>query len=117
MMEDVMLRKKIIVPHRVRRIRGSFAFLPHHFLSGGFMQSLGADELLLYYFLVTVADRHGISYYGAKRICSLLKMNYEQYVNARDLLMVRDLIAYDETFFQVLELPSVPVVDIAEKCC
>lgn len=116
-MEDVMLRKKIIVPHRVRRISGSFAFLPHRFISDGFMKSLGADELLLYYFLVTVADQNGISYYGPKRICSLLKMDYGQYVNARDLLMVRDLIAYDETFFQVLELPVVPVIDIAEKCC
>lgn len=112
-----MLQKKIIVPHRVRRITGSFAFLPHRFISGGFMQSLGPDELLLYYFLVTVGDQHGISYYGAKRICSLIKMNHQQYVNARDLLMVRDLIAYDETFFQVLQLPPVPVVDIPEKCC
>ena len=111
-----MLLKKILVPHRVRRINGSFAFVPHRFISGGFMKSLGADELLLYYFLMTVADQNGISYYGSKRICSLLKMSYEQYVNARDLLMVRDLIAYDETFFQVLELPAAPVIEVPEKC-
>ncbi|MDH3347276.1 MAG: hypothetical protein OEM02_04135 [Desulfobulbaceae bacterium] len=66
--------------------------------------------------MVTNGDQHGISYYGSKRICSLLKITHEQYVNVRDLHMVRDLIAYDETFFQVLELPPVQVVDIPEKC-
>ncbi|MDH3348411.1 MAG: hypothetical protein OEM02_10005 [Desulfobulbaceae bacterium] len=88
-----------MVSHLFCRITGSFVFLPHRFISGCFMQSLGSDEMLLYYFLVAVGALHGIFYYGAKRICSLLKITREQYVNVGDLLIMRDLIAYDETYF------------------
>lgn len=111
-----MIRKKIIVAHRVRKITGSFAFLPHRFMAAGFLKSLSQSELLLYYFLVTVADKDGLSYYGSKRICSLLDMSFDEFENTRDLLMVRDLIAFEDPVFQVLELPSTPIVDIPEKC-
>ncbi|MDH3347277.1 MAG: hypothetical protein OEM02_04140 [Desulfobulbaceae bacterium] len=50
MIEDVMMQKLIIVPHLFRRITGSFAFLQHRFISGGFMHSFGSEEMLLYYF-------------------------------------------------------------------
>lgn len=112
-----MIRKKIIVPHRVRQIKGSFGFIPHRFLANGFWTSLGSNELLLYLFLVTVADSNGLSYYGSKKICSLLHLSYEEYIDARDRLIARDLIAFDDILFQVLELPVEPVRHLPEKCC
>jgi hypothetical protein len=48
-----------ILAARVRRIEGSFAFLPHRFLRGGFFASLTKNELALYVFLVLAADRDG----------------------------------------------------------
>ena len=110
-----MIRKKVIVPHRVRMVSGSFAFIPHRFLSDGFLRSLRAAELLLYYFLVLASDKDGVSYYGSSKICSLLKMGFEQYEDARDRLVARGLVAYDDTFFQVLELPDKPIKDLPEK--
>ncbi|MBW1751442.1 MAG: hypothetical protein JRJ37_12355 [Deltaproteobacteria bacterium] len=80
-----MVRKRILIADRVRQVRGSFAFIPHRFLSGGFLASLSREELLLYFFLVVASDKHGLSYYIAG-----------------------DLIAFDSTLFQVLELPVGP---------
>jgi hypothetical protein len=89
----IRIRKKIIVPHRVRQVTGSFGFIPHRFMTEGFWASLGGNELLLYLFLVMVADSNGLSYYGSKKICSLLHLSDEEYIDARDRLIARDLIA------------------------
>ena len=110
-----MIRKKVIVPHRVREVNGSFAFIPHRFMADGFWKSLSANELLLYLFLVMVADKNGLSYYGSKKICSLLDFSIDEYIEARDLLIARDLVAFDEIFFQVLELPATPVLELPVK--
>ena len=100
-----MIRKKVLNSERIRRIGGGFAFIPHRFLTGGFVSALGPDELLLYLFLVLAADRHGLSFYGYDKICRLLEMDLDRYINARDGLIRQDLIAFDGTLFQVLSLP------------
>lgn len=98
-----------IIAERVRSIgTQGFSFMPNRFLQGGFFAALNADELLLYFLLVLVGDRRGISFYGHDSLCSLLKMPLERYVNARHGLIEKDLIAFDGARFQVLELPAVP---------
>ena len=104
-----MIKTKILCPNRVRRITGSFAFIEHRFLRDGFSESLSHRELLLYVFLVLVADRNGVSYYSYDKIYSLLKILMDEYLNARDALIDKDLIAFDGYFFQVLSLPEKPV--------
>jgi len=59
-----MITKEIINPHRVRRINGGFSFIPHRFVTDGFLSSLNQRELLLYLFLVLVSDRYGLSFYS-----------------------------------------------------
>ena len=103
-----MITKKVLAADRIRRINGGFSFIPHRFLTDGFLKSLSQFELLLYIFLVLTADRHGLSYYSYERICSLLHLSVEQYIAARDGLIEKDLIAFDGTLFQVLSLPSSP---------
>lgn len=98
-----------LVTHRVRQINGSFAFIEHRFLRHGFWASLGHHELLLYFFLVMVADRQGLSFYSYDKICSLLAISVDEYIMARDSLINKDLLAFDGTFFQVLSLPAEPV--------
>ena len=110
-----MIRKKLLNPNRVRRIDGGFSFVPHRFLADGFLASLGQKELLLYLFLILVSDRYGLSFYSYDSICSLLQFNLGQYIEARDGLMEKDLIAFDGTIFQVLDLPSKPKEATAEK--
>jgi hypothetical protein len=103
-----MIKKKIIDKARIRRIDGGFAFIPHCFLTDGFVDALRPDQLLLYFFLVLAADRYGLSFYSYDRICSLLEMSLDQYVDARCALIQKDLIAFDGTVFQVLALPLAP---------
>ena len=95
-----------LVSNRVRKIKGSFAFIEHRFLRHGFWASLGHEELLLYFFLVLVADRDGLSFYPYDKICSLLTIYVDAYIQARNGLIGKDLLAFDGTFFQALSLPA-----------
>jgi len=115
-MKDVdMIRKKILVPERIRQIKGSFGFIPHRFLADGFLAAMGQHELLLYLFLILAADRYGLSFYGCNSICSLLGLSVNQYLKARDGLIEKDLIAFDGTIFQVLSLPAPLNADRCQK--
>ena len=100
-----MIQKKVLKPDRVRRIQGGFSFIPHRFVTDGFLSSLSQKELLLYFFLVLVSDRNGLSFYAYDGICSLLELSVDDYIMARDGLIQKDLIAFDGTLFQVLDLP------------
>ncbi len=104
-----MIKTKILSPDRVRRITSSFAFIEHRFLRDGFWESLSHHELLLYVFLILAADRNGVSYYSYDKICLLLRISTDEYLNARNALIDKDLIASDGYFFQLLSLPEKPV--------
>ena len=39
-----MVTKRILNEKRVRRIEGGFSFIPHRFITGGFLPSLGREE-------------------------------------------------------------------------
>lgn len=101
-----MIKKKILNPVRVRQINGGFSFIPHRFVLDGFLAALGQKELLLYLFLVLVSDRNGLSFYSYDTICTLLELSLDEYIASRNSLMDKDLIAFDGTLFQVLDLPQ-----------
>lgn len=104
-----MIEKQPLCPNRRRQITGSFAFIEHRFLRHGFWSSLSQHACLLYVFLVLVADRNGLSYYGYDKMCTLLRFSLDDSVMARNGLIEQDLIALDGHFFQVLSLPDTPV--------
>jgi hypothetical protein len=64
------------------------------------------SELLLYYFLITVVDRNGVSFYDYERICQLLKLDFNDLVTARKRLIEGSLIAFHNGIYQVLSLPE-----------
>jgi hypothetical protein len=98
-----------IRPERVRRIGpDGFAFVPNRFLRDGFFAALSPAERDLYFLLVLAADRNGVSFDHYDSLCSLLQMELETYLHARNALIERDLIAFDGTRFQVLALPERP---------
>ena len=103
-----MIKKRILDRGRIRRIDGGFAFIPHRFLTDGFLLALTPRQQQLYFFLVLAADRHGLSFYSYDAICSMLQMSLDQYIEARDDLIKKELIEFDGTLFQVLDLPPQP---------
>ena len=101
-----MISKQPIVADRIRRISGSFSWIDHRILTGGFLTSMSRDEIVLYFFLVLVGDKNGVSFYSYDKICQLLKIELDDYLQARNLLLKRSLIACHQGRFQVLELPK-----------
>ena len=101
-----MIKKKILIPERIRQIDGGFSFIPHRFFLEGFLSSLDQKELLLYLFLIMASDRNGLSFYSYDAICTLLELSLDEYIASRDSLIKKDLIAFDGTLFQVLSLPQ-----------
>lgn len=103
-----MIHKKPLIPQRLRSIQGSFAYIEHRFVRDGFFTALSHHELLLYLLLVLVSDRNGLSFYSYDKLCSLLQMDLDDYLEARNQLIEKDLIAFDGRIFQVLSLPGRP---------
>ena len=110
-----MIHKKIIEPNRVRHIDGGFSFIPHRFMTDGFLSSLEQKEILLYFFLVLVSDRYGLSFYSYDAICSMLQLTLDECHEATDGLVEKNLIAFDGRIYQVLHLPSKAVEDSPQK--
>ncbi len=109
------IEKQPLDPSRIRKINGSFAFIEHRFLSDGFWSSLEPHQLPLYLFLVLVADRNGISYYSYDKICTLVGLTLDEYIEARNSLAAKNLIACNGHLFQVLSLPEGAVSPLAAK--
>ena len=55
---------------------------------------------------VSISEQAGRDTYDA--ICSLLQLSLDEYIEARDGLIERDLVGFDGTIFQVLDLPAQP---------
>ena len=102
-----LMRPKPIRPDRIRTIPKSFSWLDHRFITSGYISLLSKEEILLYYFLTTVGDRNGISYYHQDTICRLLKLDLASFAKARDDLVSKDLIACCHGIYQVLSLPDI----------
>jgi len=113
-----MRNPKPIMPDRMRNIRQcTFGWVDHNFLHSGFLNRLSQPELLLYYFLITVADRNGVSFYDYQRICQFLKLELNDYIKARNRLCKRSLIAFKNGIFQVLPIPnSCEIKSVPERC-
>ena len=103
-----MISKQPIMPERIRHISGSFSWLDHRLLTHGFLNAMTSYEIVLYFFLVLVGDKNGVSFYSYDKICQLLKLELADYIQARDRLIQRSLIAHQQGRFQVLELPQQP---------
>ena len=82
-----MIRKKVLVPERIRRTGNSFCFLSHRFLTDGCLESLTRHELAMYLFLVFASDKNGLSFYADKGICTILGCKDGDYTFARSCVI------------------------------
>jgi len=104
------MSRSILEPKRVRKISSTFAFIEHRLIRDGFFESLNHHELILYLFLILVGDRYGVSWYAYDKICAILRVTLDEYIDARNSLIDKDLIAFNGHTFQVLSLPEKPVL-------
>jgi hypothetical protein len=109
-----MIQKRLLVPQRLRRPPATgWSWVDRRFLRehGDY---LSAEALLLYFFLATVADRHGLSFYSDHALTCRLRLSPPALQQARQELLDRDLIAHQLPLVQVLSLPAPGVSRRAE---
>jgi hypothetical protein len=96
-------------PDRIRSIHGSFSWIDHRFIRQGFDQGLTRLEKLLYFVLIAVSNSDGVSFYSDERLAEVLEIQHShELTGARNELVARDLIAFMDGIYQVLELPPKP---------
>ena len=98
----------VIDPTRIRTNEGSFAYIPHRFLRGGFFTTCTVTERSVYLLLVLAADRCGVSFYSRESMAARSGLHLEQIHRAIEGLEAKDLIVCDGKFAQVLSLPPAP---------
>jgi|GEM_PF-577435 len=100
-----MTPKRILVADRLRQPPATgWSWIDRRFLRehGDY---LSREALLLYFFLTSVADRHGLSFYSDSTLTCRLRMPQAALAKAREELRERDLIAHQLPLVQVLSLP------------
>lgn len=73
-------------------------------MRGRYIERCDANALALYLFLLTVADRQGLSYYSDAAIVRCLSLDAMILHQARRDLVRAELIAYETPLYQVLAL-------------
>jgi len=115
----VSIQKRVLNRARLRRLPASgFSWIDRRLVTDGFAPELPQHELLLYLFLCVVADQHGLSFYGDRRVSETLKISLARLDRARRGLQERGLIAYRYPLYQVLSLPddtAGPALDSPEQ--
>ena len=89
--------------HR-RRVPTGFGWVDHRFLRNGHMRNCSLEGFALYLLLITAADGDCVSFYGDSLICRILGINRSRLEEARNNLLEGKLIAWDQPFYQVLEI-------------
>jgi hypothetical protein len=116
-----MKKVHIPQPQHVRRIQGSFAWIDHRLLRGGYLPIMTHEDQVLYLFLTLAADRNGVSFYRKERICDSLSLDFQQFDVARDRLIDLNLIAFQSYsivspngYYQVLPIRT-PAPNLSQK--
>lgn len=101
--------KRLLDRSRVRRIKDGFSWIDRRFVRDGWAERLGREAVLVYLFLVAVADKDGLSFWGDVRVAGTLKIPIDALSRARDELVREGLVAYERPLYQVLDLtPRAP---------
>jgi len=100
-----VVAKRVLDGRHVRQIREGFSWIDRRFVREEWIDRLSLEENALYFFLVAVADKDGLSFYSDGRIATTLKVGHERLVTARARLLELGLIAWEAPLYQVLELP------------
>lgn len=101
-----LVEKRVLDRARLRRIRDGFSWIDRRFVREEWLDRLSLEESALYFFLVAVADKDGLSFYSDGRIVTTLKLDRDRLTRARARLVELGLVAWERPLYQVLELPG-----------
>jgi len=108
-----MKKYHIPQPKKIRKIKGSFAWIDHRLMRNGFMETMTHQDIALYLFLILVADKNGVSFYRKEKICEAVSLDFSQFEIAKDRLINMKLVAFEaysvlspNGYYQVLPIES-----------
>lgn len=100
-----MIQKRVLSPDRVRRLpQRDWAWIDRRF-QRRFATKLSGDAVFLYYILVAVSDKNGLSFYSDNSLALIVRTSLPALIKARQELIELDLVAYQAPLVQVLSLP------------
>lgn len=99
-----MVHKHLISPSKLRKLPGQFSWVDQRLVRDRHIDRLSHPACALYLFLLTVADAQGLSYYSDLSLSRRLSMSHSDLHKARQELVQRGLVAYQQPFYQVLAL-------------
>jgi len=109
----IMKKYHIPQPQKTRKIESSFAWIDHGLVRNGYLQVMTQNDMVLYLFLILVADRNGVSFYRKEKICEAVSLDFGQFEIAKDRLINMKLIAFESYsalspngYYQVLPIES-----------
>lgn len=101
-----MIQKRVLSPNRVRHLpKSDWSWVDRRFLRE-FASKLSGDAVFLYYILVAVSDKNGLSYYSDSALSLMVRTSLPSLRGARQELIEHDLVAYQAPLVQVLSLPA-----------
>ena len=108
-----MKKYHIPQPKKTRNINGSFAWIDHRLIRNGFVKVMTHQDMVLYLFLVLVADKNGVSFYRKEKICKAVSLDYNQFEIAKDRLINMKLVVFESYsvlspngYYQVLPIET-----------
>jgi hypothetical protein len=108
-----MRKYHIPQPKKIRKINGSFTWIDHRLVRNGYLQVMTHDDMVLYLFLILVADCNGVSFYRKEKICEAVSLDFNQFEIAKDRLINMKLIAFEgysvlspNGYYQVLPIEN-----------
>jgi len=100
-----MIQKHVLCPQRVRRLpKADWAWVERRF-QRQFASKLSGDAIFLYFILVAVSDKNGLSFYSDNSLALIIRVSLPSLSKARQELLNLDLIAFEAPLVQVLSLP------------
>lgn len=100
------MRPEPLEPRRIRSPRGAYGWVDLRIVTEGHLQRLDPQAALIYLFLCTVGDRHGISFWGRTKMARVLNLPPEAVDSALPKLATADLVVIKDRVVQVLPIPG-----------
>lgn len=105
--EPILTMNKLIPDaSRLRRIPSQFSWVDHRLVRHRLLSGCHCESWALYLLLLSVGDADGISYYSDKSLSSHLGVSTPVVGAARQELCEAGLIAWQEPFYQVLDVSA-----------
>jgi len=117
------MHKQPILRSKLRKLPKQFSWVDQRLVRERHIDSLSHPACALYLFLLTVADARGLSFYSDLSVCQRLAMTKSNLHKARQQLLQRGLVAYQQPLYQVLALddpdrlsvPQTPRMSASDK--